>query len=169
MHVNDNSRRSIERFIRPAETLPVGKTARAGAKAGVFGGVVMLILLAGYGSLIPFRITAYVITGSASFADSAAGTVLAGAAFLIWSIGLGAVYGLIIARFIGRVGILTAACCGAVFGLLAWMVSQYVVIGCAAPNLATVNNQPLLAGVHLVFGLCLGFLGNFTDGRGGPH
>lgn len=166
MHVDDTSRRALERFVRPAEILPLGRSAVAGAKAGAFGGMIMLFLLAEHGSLLPFRVVAYALSGDSGFADSAAGLVVSAAAYMVWSTGLGAVYGLVIARLIGRVGVLTAALCGAVFGLLAWIISQYVLIGYAAPDLVDVNDQSLLAGVHLVYGLCLGFLGNPTTNAG---
>ena len=162
MHVDDSSRHAIERFMRPAETLPLGPNAAAGAKAGAFGGVVMLFLMLRHGSLLPLRIAAFAMSGDVGFAESTVGLAVSVAAYMVWSIGLGAAYGLLMARLIGRVGVLLAACCGVVFGLLTWIISQYVLIGYAAPNLVNVNDQPLLAGAHLVYGLCLGFLGNPT-------
>ena len=72
----------------------------------------------------------------------------------------GAVFGLIVARLIGKMWVLTAAGVGAVYGLLVWIVGQYVVFAYVAPNVVMLYDQVALAQAHVVYGLCLGLFGS---------
>lgn len=138
---------------------------QSGAGAGLAGGVAMIIALAlsynsaGSSPFLPMQVMVHEVTGSAGFAASPLGVVSALALLLSGSAALGALFGFIVAKFVGKLGIISACGVGMIYGLLVWIISQFVVLGFLAPNVIMLYDQNALALSHAIYGICLGLLG----------
>lgn len=157
---------AVERFAQPAETPPLKESIISGMKAGLIGGAAMALLLArSYGvqsgsPLLPVRVGVFGLTGSSLLAESALGAALGIFLQLIYAVVAGALFGVIVAKLVGKMWVFTAAAVGGTYGLLVWIVGQYVVIAYVAPNVMMLYDQVALAQAHLVYGLCLGLFGS---------
>jgi hypothetical protein len=162
MHVEDRSQYLLERFMQPAEMLPLRESVIDGLKAGAVGGMALTVLVAGAyraADLMPFRILAYGITRSEPIANSGVGVAVGVLAQIAWAIALGALFGVVMAKLVGRVGTAMTVAVGIVYGQLVWILGQYVVVGFIAPQAITMNDQQLLSAAHIVYGICLGLFG----------
>lgn len=164
---NSRSRRddaAIERFLMPVETPPLRDSLFSGMKAGIIGGIVMIISLAYFseinnGLLMPMRIVTFGITGDANLAESRLGALLGLAIHLVLTMGIGGVFGLLMAKFVGKVSLLIAMSIGGVYGLLTWIIGQNLIIPAVAPNMTAFYDHRVLILIYLIYGVSLGIFG----------
>lgn len=124
----------------------------------------LAVLASSYGysgddPLLPLQVLAYGIVANAAFAGSALGVLFAVAIVVSGSGVLGVVFGLVMARYVGRLGLLGAAGVGMTYGLLVWIVTQFVVMAIFVPSVILFYDQYALALAHAVYGICLGLFG----------
>lgn len=156
----------IEQFLMPRARPPTGDAVICGMKAGAAGSLIATVMLnlisassGGGEATMPVRILALRLLGDAYLASGALGIVAGGLACLVAGAAFGALFGLIMSKLIGRVGAFTAAGVGTIYGILLWIVIQYVVVAYAAPDLLILYDQRALVLPFGVYGVCLGLLG----------
>jgi len=137
----------------------------SGAWAGLIGGVMMAAALAiSYNSdvssaFLPLQVLTFDVTGNVELSGSISGTVGTLALMLMGAVALGALFGLIVAKYVGKLSTLGSAGVGMTYGLLVWIVSQFVVLGFLAPDAIVLYDQNALALSHALYGICLGLFG----------
>lgn len=155
----------IAEFLSPREASPLRDSVIAAFTAGVVGSAIAGALLVGIymrsggGALLPARILCLQLLGDARIAASAPGIALSAFAWLAGGAAFGALFGVVMSRFVGRVGLMAAVGVGAVYGVLVWIVTQFVVIAYIAPLSLLLYDQQTLALSFGVYGACLGILG----------
>ena len=156
----------VERFVQPPEMPRLADSVMSAVRAGVVGGVVMTAVLvwssAAYSHhpLLPLRLLVFSLSGSVTLAESVAAPVLGFVLQLIYGAALGALFGVLMARVVGKLQVFAAAGVGGIYGLLVWMVGQYVVLAYFAPHAVILYDQAFLALSHVAYGLCLGLFGS---------
>lgn len=161
----------ILKFLSPRETPDLNEAVIAGAKAGapaaaMAAGLLMYAYVRQGGSaLLPVRIFALQLCGDAGFAGSALGIVLSVLVSIAGGAAFGAFFGLLMSKLVGRLGLLATVGVGAVYGVLVWMITQFVVIAYLAPQALLLYNQHTLALSFAVYGACLGLLGGVYRSR----
>jgi|GEM_PF-1988866 len=157
--------REIIRFLVPAETPPLSKSIDSGVKAGIIGLITMAVFLSykymsvGGSPILPVRLIIFRLTENSQLASSNLGFLLGILLYVMTGLAVGAMFGVIMARLVGRVGILTSIAVGAIYGLLVWMVSQFVILDYVAPGTTMLYDQQSLAAAHVIYGVCLGAFG----------
>ena len=155
----------IEQFLTPRARPPTGDAVISGVKAGAAGSVIaavglMWVYASGGGeATMPARILALRLLGDEHLASGGLGIVTGGLACLMAGAAFGALFGLIMSRLIGRVGTLMAVGVGTIYGILLWIVIQFVVVAYAAPDLLMLYDQRALVLSFGVYGVCLGLMG----------
>lgn len=149
----------VERFLRPRETPELRGAMIVGAHLGALGSVVGLLVLArSTFGLLAAKTLLLTVSRSAGFADGSLGLAL----FCLMSLGAGiaggAVFGLVVARLIGKVGSIMSLGAGVTYGLLVWIVGQFVVIAGLAPVTFAVSDQHVVLLAHVLYGAVLGLL-----------
>lgn len=156
---------AVDQVFGPVELPDPKLSVVSGLKAGVIGGIVMtLTLLAAYNSagsspFLPMQVLMLNATGNAALAGSVLGFLLAVLTVLTGTAALGGLFGLLVAKFIGKLSVFGSVGVGMTYGLLIWIVSQYVILGFIAPNAIVLYDQNALALSHAVYGVCLGLFG----------
>lgn len=152
-------------FLSPRETPAIVDAVVAGAKAGALGSVIAAVFLVftysrhGGEALLPARIMALQLSGDAGFASSALGVLMSAIACLVGGAAFGAAFGVLMARLVGRLGLLAVVGVGTIYGVLVWIVTQFVVVAYLAPQALLLYDQHTLAVSFGVYGACLGLLG----------
>lgn len=166
MPTGDGLSSEIERFIAPRELPPIGDAVVCGAKAGIVGSALAACLLStfysinGGDAILPARILAYFILGNASIAAGIVGVGLGIIICLAVGAVFGALFGVVMAKFVGKVGLFMAAGVGAIYGVLVWIVTQYVLLIYLAPGALILYDQHALLWASVAYGLSLGSFGN---------
>lgn len=157
---------AIERFLAPAEKPQLIYSITSGVKAGFVGGLVMAAILSwsyvsiGGSAALPASTLVYSLTHNAAFAESASGIAFGLIMHMITAMGAGGIFGFIMAEFIGKMNVAGAMAVGGIYGLLVWILGQYVVLNLTSSFTLQLFNQSTLALSHLVYGLCLGLFGS---------
>lgn len=156
----------ILEFLVPRKLPPIGEAAISGMKAGAVGSAVAWTLLlgvyAGSGGdgLLPAKMLAYRLWDDAGLASGPLGFALGTLLCLAGGAGFGALFGVIMARLVGCVGVFTAIGVGAIYGVLVWIVTHYVLLAFIAPDLLQIWNQETVALCAVAYGVCLGLFGD---------
>jgi hypothetical protein len=132
--------------------------ARVGALAGLLGGVVMamwsMVVLAatGVGFWASVNLIAHTVwRGAPTDGSFSIAALLLG---LMVHMGMSVVFGVILATLVGRLaGTLPAVVAGMTFGLVLWLVNQYVIWPAIDETTAQAFTPWVLAVGHLMFGL----------------
>lgn len=155
----------IARFMSPRDGPELREAVVAGARAGAVAAVIAASLLIytyarhGGSMLLPVRLVALQFTGDAAFAGGVLGIALSSFICLAGGAGFGALFGVLISLLVGRMGLLAVTAVGVVYGVLLWIVTQFVVVAYMAPQALMLYDQHLLALCYGVYGACLGLMG----------
>ncbi len=158
----------VEQFLAPRPAAPLGESVLSSAVAGVVASFAALVVLlawqqSGLGDfLLPARVTALEAVGNPSVVDSAVGL---GALLLLGFVlggAVGALFGVVLAKFIGEVSAVVAVGVGLTYGLLVWIIGQYVVVASVSPHAVVLANQHALLVAHLTYGALLGLLSGWS-------
>lgn len=158
----------VEQFLRPRETPRLRSAVLSATMAGAVASLAGALVLAywrsnGLGeSMLAARVIALKATGDPTVVDSALGFVGIILIGMACGIAGGALFGVVIARLIGKVGLVTAVGVGVIYGLLLWIVSQYVLLATFVPNAVALTNEYVLMIAHICYGACLGLLGGWS-------
>jgi len=156
----------VERFVQPPEMPRLADSVLSAVRAGVVGAAAMTAVLvwssAAYSHrpLLPLRLLIFSLSGSVTLAESVAAPVLGFVVQLIYAVAVAAVFGVLMARVVGKLQVFAAAGVGGIYGLLVWMVGQYVVMAYFAPHAVMLYDQAFVALSHVAYGLCLGLFGS---------
>ena len=156
----------VERFLQPPEMPGLAESVLSAVKAGMIGGAVMTAVLVWYYAayshqpLLPLRLLVMGVSGSVTLAKSVVAPALGCVLQLIYAAALGAVFGVIMATVVGKLQAFAAAGVGGIYGLLVWIVGQYVILPYFAPRAVMLYDQAFLALAHIAYGFCLGLFGS---------
>lgn len=156
----------VQKFLTPRELPPMGIAVISGVKAGIVGSFLAFLLLShayqmsGGDIALPVRVLAFRLSGDANIAAGSLGVGICMIMILATGAGLGALFGVIMSKLIGRIGFVMAAGVGMVYGLLVWIVVQYIVLYYLAPDALMFYDQHVLMWSHVAYGACLGIFGD---------
>lgn len=159
----------VERFLAPRPGRSTRDAVVSATVAGVLGAFValaVLVILQQSGAadfLLPARMVALQFSGDAGFVDSALGLGMLLLVLLLLGAAEGAVFGLLMAKFVGRVGAGVSMGTGLTYGLLVWIVGQFVVLSSVSPNAVLLTDQTSILLAHVVYGGLLGILSSWPD------
>lgn len=153
----------VERFLMPRETPLLRAAVLSATKAGVLGSAAATFPLlieadARAGVLLAARTLALRLTGDPGLANGWMGLGLVALFCLAFGAALGALFGVARAKFVGKVGIAMNLVVGVTYGLLVWIVGQFVILEYLAPDAFALCDQQALMLCHLVYGAALGLL-----------
>jgi hypothetical protein len=153
----------VERFLMPREMPPLRVAVLSATKAGVLGSAAAICLLlvgagARAGVLLAAKTLALRLTGDAGLADGWAGLTLIALLCLAFGAALGALFGVAVAEIVGKVGPAMSVIVGVTYGLLIWIVGQFVILAYLAPDAFALCDQHVLLLCHVAYGAALGLL-----------
>lgn len=158
----------VERFLAPRATPPLRNAVLSATAAGVVASFAGFVVLACYeksglaNSILAAKVVALKLSGSAAVANSVFAIMIILVAALACGMAGGALFGLLIAKLIGKVGISTAVFVGVSYGLVVWSVSQFVILASIAPNAVVLVNQHVVLTAHVVYGILLGLMSGWS-------
>jgi hypothetical protein len=140
-------------------------SATVGGTVAALAALVALALFEQAGSA-DFVLTAKVVglelTGDAGAVDSIFGVISIFLACLAIGAASGALFGVILSKFIGEIGPITALVVGITYGLLGWIVTQFVIIASIAPNAIALTDEHAMCLASVVYGALLGLLSGWS-------
>jgi len=158
----------VERFLMPRETPCLGAAVLSATMAGAVASLAGAVVLAysqrsGLGeSVLAAKVIALRLSGNATAVDSSPGLAAIFLVSMACGVVGGALFGVVVAKLIGKVGIVTALGVGVTYGLLVWSVGQFVVLASFVPNAVALGNQHVLITAHIVYGALLGLLSGWS-------
>lgn len=158
----------VERFLMPRETPRLHNAVLSATVAGAVASLAGALVL-GYSKgggpedvLLASKVIGLKVVGNASIVDSSFGLAATILLSLVCGTLGGALFGVIVAKLVGKVGIVAAVGAGVTYGLLVWSVEQFVILSWLAPDAVTLANQEILVGAHVAYGAVLGVLGGWA-------
>jgi hypothetical protein len=128
--------------------------------AGAAMALVMMIIYAALdlGFWLPMKITAISILGPAALTGGVVAVIVGIIVHLVVSGILGAIFGALLAGLVGRADVGTAVVAGILYGLIVWIVAQFIVLPVTFPLIAAAFVPWVYGLSHAVYGLVLGVL-----------